>query len=137
MAEMIGTVVGVAGRYARARVSTGSGCSTCASSCTDVGPMRVVLRAANPIGAGSGDRVRLTVGRGARTRAGFVLYVLPLVFFFVGFIAATALARVAGVALPEGLAVLSGFAFMALPWVVTYLRGRASGRTPVSITGRV
>ena len=64
-----------------------SACSGDCHKCSGCGAAKeaVVLKADNPIGAGSGDLVKVESATAPVLKAAVVLYVLPLVLFFLGY----------------------------------------------------
>ncbi len=64
-----------------------SACSGDCHKCSGCGAAKeaVIFTADNPIGAGRGDLVRVESQTGPVLKAAFVLYVLPLVLFFLGY----------------------------------------------------
>lgn len=91
-----------------------SACSGDCHKCTGCGAAKetVLLTAANPIGARQGDLVKVESETGPVLKAAAVLYVLPLVLFFLGYYLGTlvgafgALGGGLGFALGVGLMVL-------------------------------
>lgn len=72
---------------ARVMVLRESACSGDCHKCSGCGAAReaVTVRAQNPIGASPGDRVVVRSESGPVLKAAAVLYVLPLVLFFLGY----------------------------------------------------
>lgn len=70
-----------------------SACSGDCHKCSGCGAAKeaVVFTADNPIGAGRGDLVRVESQTGPVLKAALVLYVLPLVLFFLGYYLGTLL----------------------------------------------
>lgn len=66
-----------------------SACSGDCHKCSGCGAVQetLLLRAENPIGARPGQMVKLTSDTGATLGAAAMLYVLPLVLFFLGYLA--------------------------------------------------
>lgn len=101
----------------------GHDCSQCGGGCAELtrtGPVRVLAR--NPVGAQPGDRV--VVESASRSILGFaaVVYLLPLVLFFAGYLAAHALG--AG----EGAAIGTGGGCFALSLVIAVFVDRRAAR---------
>ena len=70
-----------------------SACSGDCHKCSGCGAAKeaVVLKADNPIGAGRGDLVKVESATAPVLKAALVLYVLPLVLFFLGYYLGTLL----------------------------------------------
>ena len=106
------------------RVSAcGHDCSRCGGGCAELtrtGPVTVLAR--NPVGAQLGDRV--VVESSSKSILGFaaVVYLLPLVLFFAGYFAASALG--AG----EAAAMAAGGGCFALSLVIAVLADRKAAR---------
>ena len=85
-----------------------SACSGDCHKCSGYGAAKAVilLTAVNPIGAGTGDLVNLRSETGPVLKAAAVLYIVPLVLFFAGYLIGGAIAACVGFALGIGLAVL-------------------------------
>lgn len=64
-----------------------SACSGDCHKCSGCGAAKesIILKASNPLGARMGDRVTIESATGPVLKAAMVLYVLPLVLFFVGY----------------------------------------------------
>jgi positive regulator of sigma E activity len=101
------------------------GCSACGIFASR---QQQLLRAANPRGLElrPGDRVEVGYPPRRAIGAGFVVLVLPLVLFVMGF----ALVGALGVT-SEPLKVLGGFGGLALGFAAAWLRGRSSADLPV------
>lgn len=91
-----------------------SACSGDCHKCSGCGAAKeaVLLKADNPIGAGSGDLVKVESATGPVLKAALVLYVIPLVLFFLGYYLGTrmgsfgALAGCLGFVLGVGVVVI-------------------------------
>ena len=108
-----------------------SACSGDCHKCSGCGAAKetILLTADNPIGAGVGDLVNLRSETGPVLKAAVVLYMMPLVLFFVGYAAAAAL-ELSG-------ALFGGLAFaLSIVLIVLYDRRMAKkGNTIYTITG--
>lgn len=61
-------------------------CSKCAGGCGSMAAKeRVIVQAANPIGAGTGDRVIIEAASAQVFSAIFLVYALPVLLFFLGY----------------------------------------------------
>ena len=91
-----------------------SACSGDCHKCSGCGAAKeaILLDARNPIGAKPGDLVHVEAASGPVLKAALVMYMLPMVFFFVGYAIGAAafdrgpLAGCIGFALSIGLAVV-------------------------------
>lgn len=83
--EETGLVIELKGSLALVRVKEGSGCEGCsgAGSCKAVSGERV-LEAENSVGAKPGQRVLISIGSGAFLKASFLVYMVPIIFLFIG-----------------------------------------------------
>lgn len=134
-----GLVLETDGELARVRIVSESGscssgsCSTCAGGCHGglfSESNGRVIRVTNGIGAGVGDLVLLESRPGVRFSAVTLLFVLPLVWFLLGFILGTELAPG-----NDPVAVLLAFGLAGL-WYggLAMLQKRKAGRTAVWIS---
>lgn len=108
-----------------------SACSGDCHKCSGCGAAKeaIILEARNPIGAAVGDRVTVESATGPVLKAAAVLYMLPLVLFFLGYLAGAVL--FAKGALVGCLAFVLGIAL-----VVLYDRRTGKkGETVYTITG--
>lgn len=109
-----------------------SACSGDCHKCSGCGAAReaIVLKADNPIGAAVGDTVTVESATGPVLKAAVMLYMLPLVLFFLGYGAGAALL---------GMGALGGCLAFALgiAAVVVYDRRMSRDTTTYTITGFV
>lgn len=108
-----------------------SACSGDCHKCSGCGAAKetIVLNAANPIGAGRGDLVKVESETAPVLKAAAVLYMLPLVLFFAGYALAAALGFSGG--LGGGLAF-----FLSVVLIVIYdRRMQKQDKTIYTITG--
>ena len=94
-------------------------CAECGGGCSEMmksGPVSVL--ACNPLGAKPGDRVVVASSTGSILGAAALVYLLPILFFFVGYFIAQALG--AG----EGACIGAGGGCFALALAVTVLVDR-------------
>ena len=108
-----------------------SACSGDCHKCSGCGAAKeaIVLMADNPIGAAVGDFVKISAETGPVLRAAAVLYMMPLVLFFLGYALGAAAWGRGG--LVGGLAILLGIALA----VVYDRRVAAKNKTVYTITG--
>lgn len=95
-----------------------SACSGDCHKCSGCGAAKetVVVTAQNPIGAGRGDLVKVESATGPLMKAVMVLYVLPLILFFLGYYLGT---------LPGNFGALGGGLGFALGVAIVILYDRA------------
>ena len=108
-----------------------SACSGDCHKCSGCGAAKeaIIFNAVNPIGAGVGDFVNVRSETGPVLKAAAVLYMLPLVLFFMGYFAGTVL-NISG-ALTGGLAFV-----LSVVLIVVYDRHMAKkDNTIYTITG--
>ena len=91
-----------------------SACSGDCHKCSGCGAAKetILLKADNPIGARRGDLVKLESASGPVLKAAAILYLMPLVLFFVGFFAGDLLWQRGG--LTGGIAFAAGIALTVL-----------------------
>ena len=108
-----------------------SACSGDCHKCSGCGAAKeaIVLRADNPIGAAVGDFVKISSESGPVLRAAAVLYMMPLVLFFLGY--------ALGVMVWGRGGLIGGLAFvLGIALVVAYdRRVAARNKTVYTITG--
>jgi len=121
-----GIVTRVTATAAWVKTVRSEACAHCEArgSCNVVGDgEEVEVETLNPVGAGIGDRVVLTFETGAFLKAGFLLYVFPILMMIVGGFAGQQFGPMAG--LDESLAAaLGAFSFLAVTF--TFVRSRAN-----------
>ncbi len=125
--EEHGRVVETLGALARVEVIRHEACRHC-RACDFGRSERIVVEAANGIGAAVGDEVALEIEGGRVLRAAFVVYMVPLAMMVVGLGAGGFLARAAGHPGSASLfgAVL-GLVLLALSYGGVYLYDRRVG----------
>ena len=108
-----------------------SACSGDCHKCSGCGAAKesILLRADNPIGAKVGDLVKVESASGPVLKAAAVLYMLPLVFFFVGYALGAALEMSGGL--------FGGLAFGLSIWLIVVYdrRMQKKDNTIYTITG--
>lgn len=107
-----------------------SACSGDCHKCSGCGAAKevILLTADNPIGAGTGDLVNLRTETGPMLKAAAVLYVMPLLLFFVGYAVAAVLD------LSGALVGCLAFA-LSVALIIGYDRRMAKNNTIYTITG--
>ena len=108
-----------------------SACSGDCHKCSGCGAAKesILLRADNPIGARTGDLVKVASESGPVLKAAAVLYMLPLVLFFAGYALGAALGLSGGL--------FGGLAFvLSIALIVVYdRRMQKKDKTIYTITG--
>ena len=108
-----------------------SACSGVCHKCSGCGAAKesILLRADNPIGARTGDLVKVASESGPVLKAAAVLYMLPLVLFFAGYALGAALGLSGGL--------FGGLAFvLSIALIVVYdRRMQKKDNTIYTITG--
>lgn len=102
----------------------GGDCGSC-EACHYASKIRV--EAVNGIGAQVGDRVEIEARTARILGAAVLVYVVPFVLFFIGYLIASAL-----LSLGEGMSMLMSFAFFALGGVIVVLVGRRHKKNPIT-----
>ena len=132
--EQVGKVLQTgAGGEATVMILRQSACSGDCHKCAGCGAVeqKLLLEARNPIGAAVGDTVTVTAGSGPVLAAAAVLYLLPVLLFFGGWLAGLALWQ------KGGLGGLCGF-LLGLALAIAYDRCVAGKKkTEYTITGFV
>lgn len=114
------TVIEVTGGKARIQVKRVSACAhnceQCGGGCSEMmksAPVSVLAK--NPLGAKPGDRVIIASDSGSILGAAVLVYLLPIVLFFVGYFGFRALG------MGEGICIAAGGGFFVLAMVIVFL----------------
>ncbi len=130
MAEETGIVLSSTGGKARIRLNRKSECSTCGGCFFSKTERFMVAEVEDTLGVQPGDSVMIA-NRTSATKAGFLLYVLPLFVLVGGYAAGTAVAGALGATGTDGWGIAAGFVLMALGYFVLYrAQKRAARRGP-------
>jgi sigma-E factor negative regulatory protein RseC len=121
MVEEIGTVIRSGGGKARVRINRSEKCSGCHGCLLSEGGNFLILEVIDPFGTATGDRVKIEARAGSAAKSGFILYILPLISLFIGYISGSKLVSLLGSSVTEGWGILSAFLFMALTYGAIYL----------------
>jgi sigma-E factor negative regulatory protein RseC len=121
MVEEIGTVIRSNGGKARVQINRSEKCAGCHGCLLSEGREYLTVEAADPLGASSGDRVKIESSAGSAAKSGFILYILPLMALFFGYLTGSKLVSLMGSSSTEGWGILSGFLFMGLTYGAIYL----------------
>lgn len=103
----------------------GGNCGSCEACAYDA---RIVVNAFNTINAAAGDRIIITSKTSRILGAAFLIYMLPLAFFFVAYAIAY------GFGLSQGLCILVSFLGLVLGALGVVVLGRRSGEVRYEIT---
>lgn len=114
-----GTVVSVQGETAKVLMRRSRMCEGCGSCCVKVDEDGMLADAVNRAGAKPGDRVLVDLPESLSIRAAFILYGVPLLFFFAGLGLGALLSLAAlGGKFSVPLSVASGFALLVLSYIL-------------------
>jgi positive regulator of sigma E activity len=84
----------------------------------------MTLEVIDLLGTAKGDRVKIEARAGSAAKSGFILYILPLISLFIGYLFGSKLVSLLGSSATEGWGILSAFLFMALTYLAIYLSQR-------------
>ena len=121
MVEEIGTVIRSGGGKTRVQINRSEKCSGCHGCLLAEGGNYLILEVIDPFGTATGDRVKIEAKAGSAAKSGFILYILPLISLFIGYISGSKLVSLLGSTATEGWGILSAFLFMALTYGAIYL----------------
>lgn len=117
--KQIGVVESVSGSEANVRVkrvsACGCNCAGCGGSC-NAGDIMII--AENKAGAGTGDRVELEMPSSKALSAAVWVYVIPLVFFVIGYMLSMSILH------SEPMSLLGGFAVMGAVYTAVILMNK-------------
>jgi sigma-E factor negative regulatory protein RseC len=119
-----GVVVGVQGEQALVELEASKECESC-GACLYTETGRMVAPIANSLKAGVGDVVRISIEPKLVLAAAFIVYMMPIIFFFLGYGVSMWLGRVLNQA-PETFGMVGGGLFLIASFVlVRHLDKRA------------
>jgi sigma-E factor negative regulatory protein RseC len=121
MVEEIGTIIQSGGGKARVRINRSDKCAGCHGCLLAEGGNYLILEVIDSFGTKTGDRVKIEAEAGSAAKSGFILYIIPLVSLFIGYISGSKLVSLLGSSVTEGWGILSAFIFMALTYWAIYL----------------
>ena len=107
------------------RSACGHDCAKC-GGCGGLETQTLYVTAFNGVAAQVGDRVLLEGETGRVLGIAVLVYLLPVVLFFIGY------AIAASLKLSEGYSMLMSFAFFAVGFVVIALVGRRHKKNPIT-----
>ncbi|HEC61512.1 MAG TPA: hypothetical protein ENI27_04590 [bacterium] len=121
MVEEIGTVIKSGGGKARVRINRSDKCSSCHGCLLAEGGKFLIIEVIDSFDTATGDRVKIETKAGGAAKSGFILYILPLISLFSGYLIGSKLVSLLGGSATEGWGILSAFLFMALTYGAIYL----------------
>ncbi len=127
MSEESGVVLSSGDGYAKVRLDRTSKCSTCGGCFFSETQRYMIAEAEDPIGVSPGDTVVLQ-NRISAPRAGFLLYILPLIAFVGGYAATAALRGVPESADADIPSILVGILFMATSYLSLFIANKRAAR---------
>ena len=136
--EEIGRIIQVVGDRARIGIKRTATCDKCEAKgcCLAVTPQEMVIEARNEVGAKEGEMVKISLESKDTLAAGAIVYLFPLLSFFLGFGIGALIAKILGLGGAEALGILTAFGFLIISYVMIsrfYAEGSKSAQrfTPV------
>ena len=118
--EEIGVVVQHGGEMAKVQLSRKDACTGCKGCLLgNNGFMYTVAK--DTVGASVGDRVRLGITSPGQAKSGFILYILPLLFFFPGYPLGAYIGGQISDVMRDAFGFLGGILFMAMAYLGIFL----------------
>lgn len=102
------------GGLAEVEINRSSACERC-GVCYGVGKSKMVGKAKNEVGAAAGDYVKLEIVQGSPLKAAAVLYLLPLLMFFIGYIV---FANIMGFMNRDIIGMIGGIVFLVFSYYI-------------------
>jgi positive regulator of sigma E activity len=115
----LGTVIEKENGKAIIKFSATPACSGCKMGCSAMGKERTI-EAIDPLGVKVGETVEVEFEERKLLFGAFLAYLLPVFFFFVGYLFGIFLGKAVGVA-GEGPAIISSFVFFGLSFLLLKL----------------
>ncbi|KKK67937.1 hypothetical protein LCGC14_2949060, partial [marine sediment metagenome] len=106
MVEEIGTVIKSGGGKARVRINRSDKCSSCHGCLLAEGGKFLIIEVIDSFDTATGDRVKIETKAGGAAKSGFILYILPLISLFIGYISGSKLVTLLGGSASEGWGIL-------------------------------
>ncbi len=118
--EEMGKVLEIAGDKAKVGIKRRSQCAECEvkDCCLELTPGEMVLEAKNEAGAKEGETVKVYLKSEKALAAGGIIYIFPILSFFVGFAVGTLIADVLGLTATEVVGIVGAFIFLVISYYV-------------------
>ena len=118
--EEIGRIIQVVGDRARIGIKRTATCDKCEAKgcCLAVTPQEMVIEARNEVGAKEGEMVKISLESKDTLAAGAIVYLFPLLSFFLGFGIGALIAKILGLGGAEALGILTAFGFLIISYVM-------------------
>lgn len=120
-----GTVIAVRTGGVDVRVQGGKACENCSACCRVDKDGVTIENARNTAGAVMGDTVDVEIPEGADTRAGILVFVLPVIGILVGYAAGAWMASALG-GVPDTGGAIGAVSAIGVALLVLRLRGKAA-----------
>lgn len=111
-----GYVIGNTGKQAVVRIQRKKACEHCGMCKKGAEGMEITLD--NPLGAGEGDRVEISMGDRMVLKASVIVYAIPLLFLLIGAALGYIVSPVIGITERDLAAAVCGIVFTALSYTI-------------------
>ncbi|MFW6264931.1 MAG: SoxR reducing system RseC family protein [Bacillota bacterium] len=120
--EEIGEIIKTSGKQALVKIERHSLCSKCTNKCQLAQPEshevdEIEVEVDNPIGARSGQKVKIEMKEQPVVIASLIIYVIPLIFMIIGYFLGISLLEAFGYQGTEITGIISSLIFLALSFV--------------------
>ncbi|MFW5982077.1 MAG: SoxR reducing system RseC family protein [Halanaerobiaceae bacterium] len=120
--EEIGEIIKTSGKHALVKIERHSLCSKCTNKCQLAQPEshevdEIEVEVDNPIGARSGQKVKIEMKEQPVVIASLIIYVIPLIFMIIGYFLGISLLEAFGYQGTEITGIISSLIFLALSFV--------------------
>lgn len=102
------------GSVAEVEINRNSACERC-GVCYGVGKSKMIGKAKNDVGATTGDYVKLEIAQGSPLKAAAIVYLLPLLMFFIGYIV---FANIIGFMNKDIIGMIGGIVFLVFSYYI-------------------
>jgi len=125
MIEETGTVIQISEDKAQVLIPRNAACEGCHSCHSKSDGFGMITEVPKAHGLAIGDRVRLE-GKGvSQAKGGLLIFILPLVLLFIGYLIGEAVTKYMGYAsLSQTAGIITGFMFFVAPFLIIYLVNR-------------
>ena len=125
MVEEVGTVIESSRNSVTVRIQKQAACEGCHSCLRGKDGISMIAKAHNSFNADIGDIVKMEGERVSELKGGFLLFILPLLFLFVGYLTGEALSKALGYeTVSQTAGILTGLLFFAIPFLGLYLHNK-------------